>query len=128
MIARGGSCWTGATAVLPDTSPPLFRGLAYQDCSSITCEISTQFIPTGARYGVVPEGERRSLAWLQHDLASERQKHGGFGQLLWMPQALEIKEPAQEEFLTHLEKEIGGINTGFQLLRTPLEEFEKTYL
>jgi hypothetical protein len=114
-------------SVLPETSPPLLADSFIQAVRQSLEKCCLSVHPIGGRFGIVPEGERRSLPWLQHELACERQKQGGFQRLVWMPPALDISkitEPSQKEFITQLETEIGGNKNGFQLLKTPLEELK----
>ena len=73
---------------------------------------------------MVPEGDSRSLGWLQHDLATERYKQGAFNRILWMPQDLAVKEDKQRDFLGRIEQEIGGSTNGLSLLKTTLEELK----
>jgi hypothetical protein len=113
--------------VLPDQTPPwnakdllefLNRDLAH-------CCLSLHLI--GSRYGFVPEGETRSIVWLQHEMARQRKRSGEFEHLLWMPSDLEAQEPSQRDFLAYLSEHLAKTN-GFELLRTPRVESLKTFL
>src|SRR5262249_1303044 len=114
----------GGWVVLPETDPPM-RADSFADSVRRALRQSQLSIhPIGSRFGVVPEGDSRSLAWLQHDLATERYKQGSFRRILWMPPDLVVQEETQKDFLGRLEREIGGSANGFQFLKTSLEELK----
>jgi len=87
------------------------------------CRLSLHLI--GANYGLIPEGETRSIVVLQHELASERARNG-FSQLIWMRPSLQPAEDRQKEFIAQLERHTSARN-GFELFKTSLEDL-KTFL
>jgi hypothetical protein len=114
--------------VLPEASPPLVADSLMATVRQALKQCCISVHPIGSTFGIVPEGASRSLAWLQHELATERYKVGQFSRLVWLPPGIEAKEHAQTEFLSYLEKEIGGLNNCFQFLRTPVEELKTILL
>ncbi|HVF90439.1 MAG TPA: TIR domain-containing protein, partial [Blastocatellia bacterium] len=78
----------------------------------------------GARYGVIPEGESRSVVHLQSALAAER---GGLRQIIWIPPGLETPEDqAQQRLLDSFRLESNGHGL-VDVLQTRLEEL-KTFI
>src|SRR5262249_61193377 len=63
--------------VFPKSDPPLdSRSLASVVANALDrCDYSIH--PIGARFGIVPEGENRSITWLQHEIAAQRYRRGG---------------------------------------------------
>jgi hypothetical protein len=110
--------------VLPETDPPMQADSFADSVRRALGQCQLSIHPIGSRFGVVPEGDNRSLAWLQHDLATERYKRGAFRRILWMPPDLVVQEQTQKDFLGRLEREIGGPTNGFQFLKTSLEELK----
>src|SRR5215475_10461944 len=110
--------------VLPETDPPMRADSLADSVRRALGQCQLSIHPIGSRFGVVPEGDSRSLAWLQHDLATERYKLGAFRRILWMPPDLVVQEETQKDFLGRLEREIGGSANGFQFLKTSLEELK----
>lgn len=84
--------------VLPDRELPLV-GDSLKDVVReylSRSEISVHLM--GSRYGIIPEGESRSVAQLQSDLAGER--GGGFRQIIWIPAGLQAgADQAQQRLL-----------------------------
>ncbi len=107
--------------VLPDRPLPLevteLTSLVSSQLAS--CRLSLHLI--GGHYGVVPENEeKRSVVWLQQELAVQRPASGSFHCLLWMPPGTEVTEERQRQYLEHLQEQLRGRND-FELLKTPLE-------
>jgi len=82
--------------------------------------------PIGKAYGVIPEGESRSLVQVQLEIAAEIAKTSKLPRIIWLPPALESAEPRQQELLAALKAGLETAN-GLELLQTPLEEV-KTYV
>jgi hypothetical protein len=114
--------------VFPKSDPPLdANAFAYVVQTSLDrCDYSIH--PIGARFGMVPEGDNRSITWLQHELAAQRYQRGSFRRVLWMPRGLEVQDPPQKAFIDHLKDELGGPQNGFEFLETPLEELKTIVL
>jgi hypothetical protein len=79
----------------------------------------------GARYGVIPEGESRSLIHLQKDVAAEHNGSSGRA-LIWIPTALAIKEEQQVKFVRDLRADSSLLKNA-ELIETTFEDL-KTYL
>jgi len=77
----------------------------------------------GERYGVVPEGETRSIIDLQYELATKKCMTNGFKRLVWIPQGLQVKEQRQKDFIAYLENDPNALQ-GAELFKTSIEEFK----
>jgi hypothetical protein len=112
--------------ILPDRPLPLnAEELQKQIRASLQrCVLSIHLI--GENYGVVPEGETRSIAEIQHQLAISRSHAEGFSRLIWMPPGLHTQDERQQKFIDSLKKGAAA-QIGADLLQTSLEEF-KTFL
>jgi hypothetical protein len=110
-------------AVLPDQEPPLTAEDFQQTVRDYLqrCRLSVHLI--GKHYGVVPEGEYRSILHLQHELALERNGHSGFKRLVWMPTALEPADERQRKFVEQLQSSADPIK-GSELLQIKLEDLK----
>ncbi len=73
----------------------------------------------GARYGIVPEGEQRSIVELQSDLATEQ----NLRRITWMPPGLSITDERQATFLKALQLH-SKPSDRFELLETSLESLK----
>jgi len=73
----------------------------------------------GARYGIVPEGEQRSIVELQSDLATEQ----NLRRITWMPPGLSITDERQATFLKALQLH-SNPSDRFELLETSLESLK----
>ncbi|MDL1948818.1 TIR domain-containing protein, partial [Acidobacteria bacterium ACD] len=109
--------------VLPDRPLPLIG----PECEEMVreqlarCSLSIHLI--GRNYGVVPEGETRSTAVLQNDLAIERSQKGGFGRLIWLPEELVSEDERQVRFIDGLQTD-ARIQAGADILQTSLADFK----
>lgn len=108
-------------AVLPDRQLPLDAGAlkgAVEDYLSRS-DFSVHLI--GGRYGIVPEGEEKSVAHIQSDLAAGR--GGDFLRVVWMPVSLSPQEERQQSFMnTFL---LGRqAQKGTEVLQTKLEDLK----
>jgi hypothetical protein len=89
------------------------------------CALSVHFV--GARYGLTPEDDPRSIVCIQEALAAERAKtDAAFQQLLWMPPglatpALEIRDERQKSFINQLQTRV---TAGVELLQTGVEDLK----
>jgi hypothetical protein len=119
LLARG-------HRVLPDHNLPTesdqLVNTVERDLDS--CDLSIHMI--GSRYGFVPEGDTRSVVWLQQELAAERQNQGKFHCIVWMPPNLELHDERQRGSIDHLQEQLRDENR-FELLKTPLESL-KSYI
>ena len=111
--------------VLPDQAMPLVVDQLSQvvDADLDNARLSVHML--GARYGTRPEGDERSIAHIQLDLAREAAADGGLTQLIWLPESLEAVEGHQQELIDDLEKAEVGLS--IELVRGSFESF-KTYV
>lgn len=67
------------------------------------CKLSIHLI--GKQYGLIPEGEERSLIDLQNELAAEQCQNKQLSRLIWLPSDLDKNkiDDRQEEFITALQ-------------------------
>ncbi|MGB7924023.1 MAG: TIR domain-containing protein [Pyrinomonadaceae bacterium] len=75
----------------------------------------------GARYGMIPEDESRSIIQIQNDLAAERGQE--MSRLLWMPTGLESQDERQQKFIDALRLGVNGFQ-GVEVLQTKLEDLK----
>lgn len=80
----------------------------------------------GAYYGTIPEGETRSLVYLQNELAKERTNDSTFSRLIWMPKGLKLKEDEvqQQKFIEMLRTDTEA-QKGADLLEMSLEDLKR---
>ncbi len=109
--------------ILPDRPLPLNADeLQKQIRANLErCSLSIHLI--GENYGLVPEGETRSLAEIQHQLAISRSHDEGFSRLIWMPLGLQAKDERQQRFIESLKKD-AATQSGADILQTSLGEFK----
>jgi len=88
------------------------------------CMLSIHII--GENYGVVPEGETRSIIEIQHELATGRSRDAAFSRLIWLPPGLHVHDERQQRFIESLKKH-ASLQKGADFLQTSLGEF-KTYI
>ena len=112
--------------ILPDRALPLNAAdLEKQILADLDhCSHSIHLI--GENYGVVPEGETRSISELQHQIAAGHKPDSGISRLIWLPANLNIADNRQQNFIESLKKDAAS-QIGADLLQTSLDEF-KTFL
>lgn len=90
------------------------------------CKLSIHLI--GQQYGLVPEGEERSIIQLQADMAAIQCKNEQLTRLIWMPPDIDEKigDARQKEYISALQNEAPQV-AGTDLLKTSLEDF-KTFI
>ena len=76
----------------------------------------------GDRYGIIPEGESKSIIHLQSDLAAERKN--GFERIVWMPLELQARDEPQQRLIDSLRHGQNG-HGHVELLQTKLEDLKK---
>jgi len=74
----------------------------------------------GARYGIVPEGESRSIVELQTEWAV---RNAGLKRLLWLPPGLSVNDERQARFIEKL-RLASDPSDSFELLQTSLESLK----
>jgi TIR domain len=109
--------------VLPDRSLPLDAGELLPALEADLKSATLTVHPVGSRYGVVPEGETRSLVELQIEAALHRNGHAQH--LIWIsPEAAGQVDARHQEFLDRLRR-VYTEQHGTELLeRIPLEELK----
>lgn len=87
------------------------------------CKLSIHLI--GNRYGLVPEGEERSIIELQDGLAAGQCKNDQLTRLIRMPTDLDkkTKDDRQKKYITGLQND-ASLVPGTDLLKTTLEDFK----
>ena len=107
--------------VLPDKGLPLV-GQAFKqevtDCLSRS-QLSVHLI--GEHYGIIPEGESRSVIELQNELAAI--EGGRLQRVIWMPPGLQPQSEPQQKFVDQLRLGFGS-QRGTDLLETKLEDLK----
>ena len=106
--------------VLPDRSLPLVAAEleAFVEQQLQSSALSVHFVGRG--YGVVPDGDTRSVVAIQHELATRR---GGLPRLIWLPPGLGIDDERQRAFVEHL-RTAPGVHAAAELLEVPLEDLK----
>jgi TIR domain/Domain of unknown function (DUF4062) len=108
-------------AVLPDKELPLDGAALRQTVADYLSRSDFSVHLVGERYGIVPEGEEKSLAHIQSEMAAER--GGDFLRLVWMPVGLSSQEERQQRFInTFLLGHQAG--KGTEVLQTKLEDLK----
>lgn len=88
--------------VLPEGELP-HRGGEYVNQVRQNLEVAAMSVHlVGAKYGLIPEGEARSVVRIQHDLAMDRSADPHFVRLIWMPSDLRPTEDNQRAFVEYL--------------------------
>ncbi len=108
--------------VLPRRALPLaVEGLSAAISDDLSrAELSIHLL--GARYGIRPEGEERSIPHLQIDLARGVASRGGLLQLIWIPEELDAPEEAQAALIEGLQK--ADVGDEAEVVRASLERFK----
>jgi TIR domain len=83
------------------------------------CSMSIHLV--GKRYSLTPEGSMSSLVEIQNELAIERGERGGLTRLVWIPPALQVDDPRQQQVISRLRADPRGAKDS-DLLETPLED------
>ena len=110
--------------VLPDQAFPLVADEAEAMIRESLARSRMSIHLIGKNYGIVPEGGMQSLVELQHDLATERSRQGGFSRLLWIPRELQVEDPRQLRVIDdirmdpRIKEDADVLETWFEDLRT----------
>lgn len=107
--------------VLPDKELPLNAAALKEDVSEYLKKSQLSIHLIGARYGIVPEDDSRSIIQIQNDLARERAQE--IQQLIWMPTGLESQDARQQKFIDSLRLGLDG-HQGVEVLQTKLEDLK----
>jgi hypothetical protein len=109
--------------VLPDQALPLVAG---DFASAVRAQLARSTLSIhliGRNYGVVPEGETRSIVVLQQEIAAERSAGGGLSRLIWLPPGLAVEDERQRDLIRHLQT-APGVHAAAELLEIPLEDLK----
>jgi hypothetical protein len=110
--------------VLPDRPIPLVAHEAEAMIREHLVHSRMSIHLIGKNYGIVPEGGVQSNMALQHELATERSRTGGFSRLLWIPRELQVEDPRQRRLIDDIRMDPGihgdtdVMETFFEDLRT----------
>lgn len=107
--------------VLPDKALPLIGAAFEQEVGDYLSRSNLAVHLIGERYGIIPEGESRSVIELQHDLAASRGE--GLRRIIWMPVGLEAQGELQQKFVNKLRMGLSSQKTT-DLLETKLEDLK----
>lgn len=112
--------------VLPEASLPLDQRLR-DEVKSYLNESSMSVHLIGAYYGIVPEGEAKSIVEIQYELAASNGVPPDHQQMIWMPNGLQLgADEQQKRFVTDL-LEHKNLPQRAELLQTKLENL-KTFI
>ncbi len=112
--------------VLPKHPLPIEGQRLRREVQEILPEASLSVHLVGERFGMVPEGESKSVIQIQQEVVvadSQEKKHPC---LIWLPTKLEIQEERQMEFVRTL-RQPETARSNIELLEAPLEEL-KTHI
>jgi hypothetical protein len=105
--------------VLPDHTMPWSGDQFAESVRSDLKRSQLSIHMLGSRYGIVLEGEQRSIVELQSDLATEQD----LGRITWMPPDLSITDERQAAFVKALHSR-SHPSDRFELLQTSLESLK----
>ncbi|HEV2705300.1 MAG TPA: TIR domain-containing protein [Pyrinomonadaceae bacterium] len=107
--------------VLPDKELPLDAAALKQAVGEYLSRSDFSVHLVGERYGIVPEGEEKSVVHLQSELAAERGAE--FLRIVWMPIGLRPQEARQQALVDNF---LVGQNDGrgIEVLQTKLEDLK----
>lgn len=109
--------------VLPDQALPLVAG---DFTSVVRAQIARSTLSIhliGKNYGVVPEGETRSIVVLQQEIAAERSAEGVLSRLIWLPPGLAVEDERQRDLIRYLHT-APSVHAAAELLEVPLEDLK----
>ena len=107
--------------VLPDKELPLNASALAEAVREYLKNSQLSIHLIGARYGMIPEDESRSIIQIQNDLAAERGQ--AMRRLLWMPTGLQSEDERQQKFIDALRLGLNGFQ-GVEVLQTKLEDLK----
>jgi hypothetical protein len=108
-------------AILPDRQLPLVADdlATFVQGELSRCALSVHLV--GQSYGVVPDGESRSVVAVQHEIAAAT---AGLSRLIWMPEGLQSTDERQQAFIEHLRTD-PAVHLSAELLETPLDDLKR---
>jgi hypothetical protein len=108
--------------VVPDKPLPYNQQLRHE-VENYLAEAQLTVHLIGARYGLVPEDESRSIIELQHAAAAARANQTDFIQLTWLPPGLSTSDERQQRFINELLNHT-NLPKGAELLQNKLEDLK----
>lgn len=111
--------------VLPEQALPLDTAKLAEVVSADLkrSKLAIHFI--GSNYGLIPEGDRRSVIRLQNDLAAAQSQEQGIARLIWIPPGPKSTHEKQQQFIDHLQNDPDS-HRGADFLKTGIEELKTT--
>ncbi len=112
--------------VLPDKALPLIGPAFEREVSNYLDRSQLAVHLIGEHYGIIPEGENRSVIELQHELAGLRGE--GLRRIIWMPVGLQTQDEPQRRFVNELrvglssQKQTDLLETKLEDLKTVIQE------
>jgi hypothetical protein len=88
--------------VVPETEMPLVAADLSHAIEDQLSEADMAIHVLGARYGLRPEGDERSIPHIQLSLAREAAARRGVVQLIWLPDGLQPIEDSQRDLISEL--------------------------
>jgi hypothetical protein len=85
------------------------------------CQLSVHLI--GTNYAFIPEGDQRSVARLQNDIAAQRSTAQGLQRLIWLPPDLSPNHERQQRFVEYLQND-SGAQDAVDVIQASLEELK----
>lgn len=79
----------------------------------------------GSNYGIIPEGDRRSVTRLQNDLAAAQSRVRELPRLIWIPRNTSSSNKRQQRFIDHLKNDSAS-HFGAEFLNSGIEELKTT--
>jgi len=112
--------------VLPRMSLPLEAGELAREVSEGLAEACMSIHMVGERFGIVPEGEERSIAQMQYDLATQIARPG-FSRIVWSASSHESADERQRRFQASIRQSLSSHRED-EYLQTNIEEFKNFLL
>jgi hypothetical protein len=107
--------------ILPDKGLPLIGQPFKQEVDNYLSRSQLAVHLIGEHYGIIPEGESRSVIELQHELAGMRGDE--LPRIIWMPVGLQAQGEPQQRFVDKLRLGLAS-QKGTDLLETKLEDLK----
>ena len=111
--------------VLPEKPLPLTADQIIESVRQDIARSALSIHALGARYGLIPEGDTRSIVEIQYDIGLQR-SDGNFTCAIWIPPGLKSLEDRQRELIERIRTQPIK-KAGMELLETSLEEL-KTFV
>ncbi|MEK6301868.1 MAG: toll/interleukin-1 receptor domain-containing protein [Acidobacteriota bacterium] len=107
--------------VLPDKALPLIGAAFEQEVGNYLSRSTLAVHLIGEHYGVIAEGESRSMIELQHELSANCRD--GLQRIIWMPVGLKAQDESQQRFVNKLRLGLSS-QKATDLLETKLEDLK----